>query len=150
MTATDPAARRTDPTQTRLNWLRRSIVALMVLGVGAFGGASAVHAGLSISIGSIHLDDPFGGAAVPEAIIAAALGIGAWFLASRRRDGLRAVLIAAGLSLLFTLYGLSVTLREGRTADVAYHVSLLALLVVIVALVVVAIARDRRLSGHVT
>lgn len=92
--------------------------------------ASAVHAGL---FGPI---DPFPGAAPPEALLGLVLGIAAFaaFLSWARAWPFA---VAATLLALFgTIYGLTVTVPRGDPGDVAYHVSLLAGLIVAAGLLI--------------
>ncbi|HEU0167899.1 MAG TPA: hypothetical protein VFS62_08995 [Chloroflexota bacterium] len=95
--------------------------ALMLLAAVTLGGASAIHFGLV-------LDDRFAGAAVPEAVLGAILFAG-WLALVVGGPNMRAVALGAIiLALVGTIYGLSVTLGSARTGDVAYHFTLLAML----------------------
>ena len=50
---------------------------LLVVTSVAFALASLIHFGVTIPLGLVTLADPFPGAAIPEAVIAVALGLGA-------------------------------------------------------------------------
>lgn len=101
----------------------------MALGAITLLIASAIHFGLTIPIGSTTIRDSFPGAAIPEAVLGAILlvgatlvmtGFGAWWLAG---------IITTSLAVLGVIFGLSITIGGGhRTGDVAYHVGLLAVL----------------------
>ena len=97
--------------------------------------ASLVHFGNRIPLGVVTLDDPFRDAAIPEAIIAAIMAVGlVGLLAGNRWLALGATVFAtAG-----TILGLSIVLSStaGRTGDIAYHVSVLTVLVVTIGLLV--------------
>ena len=102
--------------------------------------ASAVHFGTSIPLGGVTLDDPFREAAIPEAIIAGVMVVGligllagVWWLA----------LVTTLFSAAGTILGLSIVLSSaaGRSGDIAYHVSVLAVLVVTIGLLVTPRAR---------
>jgi len=116
-----------DATGTRSN-----AVWLMAAGAVAFAAASLVHFGATAALGPLSIDDRFPGAAVPEAVIAVVLALGAASLVGRWRGGRRLALAAGVFSLLLTLLGLTITARTARTGDVVYHVAVLALLAVIV------------------
>ena len=116
------------------------VALLMAVASLTFIMASLVHFGDRIPLGVVSLDDPFRNAAIPEGIIAAVMVVGlvgllagTWWLA------LAATLFAtAG-----TVLGLSIVLSSaaGRTGDIAYHVSVLTVLVVTVGLLVTPRAR---------
>jgi hypothetical protein len=111
-----------------------AICVLMALATIAFAVASIVHFGVTIPLGPVTIDDPFPGAAIPEAIITIVLGIGSVtmiaHLPTRRWMALATTLFA----LLATIYGLSVTVRSSRTGDIAYHITILVVLLVIAGL----------------
>ena len=97
---------------------------LLTVGAVTLGLASAIHFGVRLVI-----EDPDSGASIPEAILAFVLVVGAasvWFR----------IRAAWGVALATTLFGLagvgfgfSLTVGSGRTGDIAYHASLLAVLV---------------------
>jgi hypothetical protein len=113
---------------------------LMAVASLTFILASVVHFGTTIPLGVVTLDDPFRDAAIPEAIIAVVMAVGmvallagVWWLA----------LVATLFSTLGTILGLSIVLSSasGRSGDIAYHVSVLAVLVVTIGLLVTPRAR---------
>lgn len=83
------------------------------------------HLGLTVPLGAVTISDPFRGSAVPEVILGLALAPG-----------------SAAATLLVVLYGLSITLLSGRHAHVAYHLTLVPVLLIGIALLL--IARGRR------
>jgi hypothetical protein len=97
--------------------------------------ASAVHSGL---LGAL---DPFEAAALPEAIIGAVLMVGVGVLVRSPRSW-RFVLGTTVFAVAGTVEGLRVTLPRGEPGDIAYHVSLLGLLMALT--VVLVRARGRR------
>jgi hypothetical protein len=94
--------------------------------------ASWTHFGNRVPLGPATLYDPFRGAALPEAIIAGVtlLGLVAWL--GRRPWAWGAALAATLVALAGVLLGLSIVLSSAarRPGDIAYHVSLLMVLVV--------------------
>jgi hypothetical protein len=105
--------------------------ALMALAAASFAAASVVHFGRAIPLGVATIRDPFPGAAVPEAVIAAVVAIGAVTVLTRRAASRGIALTATLFALLGTVYGLTVTLRSARTGDVAYHLGVLAILLLV-------------------
>jgi hypothetical protein len=101
---------------------------LMAIAALTLAAASLLHFGLSVPLGAAVLEDPYPGAAIPEAVIAAVLAAGT-VGALTGGAGRRAAEGAAVFALLGVAFGLAVTLREARPGDVAYHLSLLCLLV---------------------
>jgi hypothetical protein len=102
---------------------------LMVMAAVTLVVASAIHSGL---LGAL---DPFEAAALPEAIIGGVLIVGlAVLLRSPTlwRFTLGATLFAA----LGAVEGLRVTLPRAEPGDIAYHLSLLGVLVALTALLV--------------
>ena len=91
--------------------------------------ASIVHGGLAIPIGFTTFRDPFFDAAIPEAVLGVATLLGASAILGRWSHAYGFALASAGLSLIGTAYGISVTLGGFRAGDVAYHLGLLAMLV---------------------
>jgi hypothetical protein len=86
---------------------------------------------LTLAIAStLHLSSADVGAGLAEALICVALVFGATALASGRRWGQTAALTATGFAILGFLLGLTLTLRGGDAADVAYHASMLPLFVI--------------------
>lgn len=117
--------------------------ALLVLASVAFAVASLVHFGVVINLGPLQIDDPFAGAAIPEAVIAVVLGVGAVAAIAWWPEGWPLTLATTLFSLVLTIYGLTVTVRSSRTGDIAYHVAILILLVVIAGLLFMSKRRRR-------
>ena len=90
--------------------------------------ASVIHFGAAIPLGPTVVSDPFRGAAIPEAIIAAVLAVGGLSVLTRRPASRWAGLGPTLLALLGTAYGLTVTVPRGQVGDIVYHLALLALL----------------------
>ena len=111
-------------------WPPLATVICGLLGVAAvsFACASAIHMGLAFTLGTVTIADPFPGAAIPEAILALVLGIGAFLVLTRRPGRWAGALAATLFAFLVTVYGLTVTVGGGRTADIIYHVTVLVLL----------------------
>jgi hypothetical protein len=126
---------------------RPSAVAGSVMAVASLTlfGASAVHLGLTVPLGVVTISDPFRGAAVPEVILGVVLGSGSAAAVIGRRNGRAIALGSTAFTLLVVLYGLSITLRSGRDGDVAYHLTLLLILLIAIGLLL--IERARRRSG---
>ena len=120
-----------------------AIRALMIMATVAFAVASLVHFGVVITLGPVRIDDPFKGAAIPEAIIAVVLGVGSVTVIARWPAGWPLALATTLFALFLTIYGLTVTVRSARTGDVTYHVAILVVLVVIVGLLLVPAGRRR-------
>ena len=110
----------------------------------AFALASLVHFGVTIALGPVTLADPFPGAAIPEAVIAVALGIGAISLIAGWSGSRWLALGTSLFALVLTTFGLTVTIGSGRTGDVVYHIAVLIVLVVIVALLIGPVRQNRR------
>ncbi|MGE5333169.1 MAG: hypothetical protein ACM3N4_00585, partial [Nitrososphaerota archaeon] len=111
-----------------------ALCGLMVVATVAFALAAIIHAGIVIALGPIVLEDPFPGAAIPEAVIALVLGIGSLSMLARWPARWGVALAAAVFAFLLTLYGLSVTADSARTGDITYHIAVLVLSGVIVGL----------------
>ena len=107
-----------------------SIRILMVLAALTLFTASAVHASL---LGAI---DPFEGAALPEAIIGAVLLAGALGALFWWPGSWPYALGGTLFAVVGTLVGLTFTLPRGSPGDIAYHVSLLGVLLLVTALLV--------------
>jgi hypothetical protein len=126
--------------------IRAAIGALLAMTALTFAVVSAIHFGLVIQVGALRVDDPFPGAAFPEALIAVVLTIGTWAVLARRP---RAWAVALGTSLfvaLLTGFGLSITIGSPRTGDVVYHLGVLVALLVTIGLLLQP--AGRRLSGE--
>jgi hypothetical protein len=107
--------------------LRGTLLAVTAV---SFAMASLIHAGTEIPLGVTTVGDPFPGAVIPEAVIALVVAAGAVAVFTRRPAARRAAVMATLFALLGTAYGLAVTLGSARTGDIAYHVGILAVLVV--------------------
>ena len=118
-----------------------AIAALMTVAAGTFALVSLVHFGVVITLGPLALDDPFAGAAVPESVIAIVLGAGTLNVIARPARSWTSALATTLFALVGTLYGLSVTLGSSRPADITYHLGVLCLLAVIVALLLLPLGR---------
>ncbi|MCL5952792.1 MAG: hypothetical protein M1132_13930 [Chloroflexi bacterium] len=136
------------PGGPRTQWqpISVAICGLMVVATVAFAVASIIHFGVTLTLGPVRINDPFGGAAIPEAVIAAVLAMGSATLIARWAMAWPSALGATLFAFLLTIYGLTVTLRSSRTGDIAYHISILVVLAVIVGLLLLPAAR-RNLSG---
>lgn len=138
----------TSQPKRRARWGPLSVVlcALMLVATVAYALAAIIHSGIEIALGPITIDDPFPGAAIPEAVIAVVLGIGALSILVRWRGRWWMALVASLFAFLLTVYGLTVTVRSARTGDVTYHIVALALSGVIVVLLLLPTGR-RSLAG---
>jgi hypothetical protein len=116
---------------------------LMVIAAVTFWLASAIHFGATVTIGSTTVRDPFPGAAFPEAIVGLVVALGAVALLARWRRSWSLAVGTTAFAIIVTLYGLSVTLGSGRSADVAYHLLVLAVLFVVLG-TLIAVRRGRR------
>jgi hypothetical protein len=139
---------------SRVNyWRRRPPTAagvLMAFAGAAFAVVSIVHFGVDIPVGFTTISDSFPGAAPPEAVIAAVVAIGATAVLTRRTRSRAIALGTTSFALLGTVYGLHITVNSTRTGDVAYHLSILAILLVILGLLLVPGRSDvqRQLSTN--
>lgn len=116
-------------TLTRSSDDARSGLALpLLLGIGAVGlaAASAIHFGLPLG----PLTDPFGGARIPEAVLAVLLGAASVYTFIRGRGSRWVALTVVLISLLGVGVGLTVTVPAALWGDVVYHVAVAALLVI--------------------
>ena len=123
-----------------------AICGLMLVATGAFAVASIVHFGVAIALGPVTIDDPFPGAAIPEAIIAIVLGIGSVTVIVRLPARWRVALATTLFALFVTIYGLTVTVSSARTGDITYHISILVVLAVTAGLLLLPAGR-RALSA---
>jgi hypothetical protein len=108
-----------------------TVAGLMAVAAVTLAAASAVHFGVVLPP---RLSDPFRGAAIPEAVVAAVLAGGLATVLSCRAVAWPVALGTTLFALLAVVYGLTVTVGGGRTGDVAYHLSLLAVLLAAAAL----------------
>ena len=91
--------------------------------------ASLLHFGVAIPLGAATISDPFAGAAIPEAVIAVVVAVGALTTLTRVATARWLAPATILFALTGTLYGLTVTLRRGQAGDIAYHLALLTMLV---------------------
>lgn len=110
---------------------------LLIVATLSFALASIIHFDVPVPLGVTTVRDPFAGAAVPEAVIAAILATGTVALLTGSSAGRPIALVTTSVALAGTALGLSITLRTGRTGDIAYHIAVFALLTVIIALLAV-------------
>jgi hypothetical protein len=109
------------------------IVGLLVVMAITLATASTIHFGVAVA----GVDDPFPGAALPEAIISVVVLAGAAAAAVRVSHAWRWALAATLFGILGFLIGLRFTLFGGRSVvfgDVVYHLAGLLVLVVIAGL----------------
>lgn len=130
---------RASPESLGTSWrpISLAICGLMALATVSFALASLVHFGIVLPLGLVTLDDPFSGAAIPEAVIAIVLGIATATVIRGQANRWQVASIATVFAILATLYGLSVTLGSSRTGDVTYHLLVLVLLLAILVLLLV-------------
>jgi hypothetical protein len=104
-------------------------------------------------ISPLHLSGVLGGGAKPfnptaagiaEAVIGVVLILGAVDVIRRGDDGRNAAITATAFAVIGFLVGLGFTLRGGDAIDIAYHLTLLPLLI----LTLVALLRGRRVSAE--
>ena len=114
----------------------------MALAAAAFAIVSVIHFGVDIPVGFTTISDSFPGAAPPEAVIAAVLSIGATSVLTQRTKSRGTGLATTSFALLGTGYGLTITLNSTRSADVTYHLSILATLLLILGLLLLPGGRD--------
>lgn len=122
--------------------MARTIGVLMIVATASFALASIIHFGVSIPLGVTTVHDPFAGAKVPEAIIAAVLAAGTVLFLTRAPAARPVALITTAFAFVGTVLGLHFTLGSGRTGDIAYHLTVLTLLAVI--LILLAVRRRAR------
>jgi hypothetical protein len=128
----------TQPSRT----LRTAIAGLMALAAVALAVASLLHFGVAVPLGGSTFGDPYRNAAIPEAIIAVVVAIGVTGIAARLPIAWPLAVGTTAFAVLGVLVGLSFTLPTGMVGDITYHLSLLALLLVIAFLLLVP--RGRR------
>ncbi|SRR6266487_5819671 len=116
---------------------------LLSVAAATLAVASLLHFGVSIPLGTRTISDPFAGAAIPEAVIAVVVAVGALTLLARLATARWLAPAATLFALAGTLYGLTVTLRRGQAGDIAYHLALLTMLVASAVLLLGAL-RSRR------
>jgi hypothetical protein len=105
----------------------RRVAALMALEAGSLAVASALH--LS---GRVHgRSSPFDAdhAGVAEAIIGVVLAVGALTMFRSPKRARTVGIVATGFAIVGFLVGLSMTARGGDLPDIAYHLTVLPLLI---------------------
>ena len=120
----------------------RSAAILMLVAAITLAGASAIHFGVSVDVGSISAHDPFAGAALPEGVHAVIVAAGAVWVLAGMPNSWGVGVAAAVVGLLVVLFGMSITIRGGRTGDIAYHVTVFVILL----LAALQLVRSRRRS----
>jgi ABC-type Fe3+ transport system permease subunit len=106
----------------------RRIAALMTIEAASLAVASALHlAGLVHGRGQSF---SAAGAGIAEAVICVVLAAGAIALARQGSAGRPAALAATGFAIVGFVFGLSITARAGDAPDIAYHATVLPLLIV--------------------
>jgi hypothetical protein len=98
-------------------------VALMTLAALTFVAASLIHSGFVTSL------DPLPAAAIAEGLIAVVLAVGVAAAASGWPAARWLAPATTVFAILGTLLGLSIVLREQRTGDIVYHVTVLVVLI---------------------
>lgn len=117
-----------------------AITGLLALAGVTLLGASAIHFGLTAPM----LVDRFAPAAIPEAALGVVTLISAFVLRSGRRGTWEISVTSMAFVVLLTLYGFTVTLRAGRAGDIAYHLTLLAMLFTSLGLLLSPVGRRAR------
>jgi hypothetical protein len=128
------------------NAMTIAIAVLMLVATVTFIVASVIHFGAAIPLGFVTIpSDPFRGAAIPEAVIAVALAAGSIAFVARKGTAWWPAFAAVALAVVGVLVGLSVIIRGrvSRTGDLAYHGSILILLLVIMVLLLTPRALHR-------
>ncbi|WP_345630756.1 hypothetical protein [Rugosimonospora acidiphila] len=97
----------------------RAIAILMTLEAASLAAAS-----------SIHLTHGSTGAGIPEAIICVVLAVGALVVHRRGARWRATALATVGFAIFGFLVGLNSTLRGHQFGDIAYHVTVLPVLIV--------------------
>jgi hypothetical protein len=125
----------------------RSVGILMIVAAATLACASAVHFGATIGLGFVSIHDPFAGAAIPEAVLAVILAAGALWVLARLPKSRLVGLGATAFAILVVLFGMSITIRSGGIGDVAYHVTLLVMLLIAGFLLVRRVAQRSMVSS---
>jgi 4-amino-4-deoxy-L-arabinose transferase-like glycosyltransferase len=108
---------------------RRLIAALMACEAASLVVMSALHL-----TGTLGQGNTGSGAGIPEAIIAAVLASGAAVLVRAPERGRRTALAAIVFAIAGFIIGLTFTVRGGDPVDVAYHATVLPILILTAAL----------------
>ncbi len=110
--------------------LTAAISGLLIAATLTFVAASLLHFGVSIPIAGTTIKDSSEGAAISEMIIAIVMASGSLSVVGRLRASWQIALATVLFALLGVLYGLSVTVRGARIGDIAYHVTVLVILLI--------------------
>lgn len=113
---------------------RRVIAALMILEALSLAVISALHLSGVITGGTKPYNPEAAG--IAEAVIGVVLIAGAVLVLRSPRQGRTAALAATGFAIAGFLLGLVFTISGGQPADVAYHATVLPLLILTLALAV--------------
>lgn len=125
--------------------VRRGVASLMLLEALSLAVISGLH--LSGVMGGGAKPYNPGAAGIAEAVIGVILFAGAMLVRRSPARGRAAAAGATGFAIVGFLVGLGFTLSGGQSADVAYHATVLPLLVITLALSRPK-TRGRRRSGH--
>src|SRR5438105_4230065 len=108
------------------------IAGLMLVEALTLAVASIVHFGVVIPLGVVTLNDPFAGARVPEAVIAAVVAAGAVSVLARWAGAWWWALSTTLFAIVGVLVGIGAVLGgpAPRPGDLVYHGGLLALVLV--------------------
>lgn len=107
--------------------IHRRVAALMIVIAASLGVASVVHLAGQVQ-GRSDLFDA-GDAGIAEAVIGAVLFAGAVVMLSAPPRARAVGLAATGFAVAGFLVGLSITARAGHLPDIAYHATVLPLLI---------------------
>jgi hypothetical protein len=104
-----------------------AVAGLLGLATLTFLAASVIHFGVRLPLGVVTIYDPFSGAALPEAIIAAVLAGGLVTVVTKARAAWWVALTATVFGVLGVIVGVSVILGRqlGRSGDLVYHATML-------------------------
>jgi hypothetical protein len=116
------------------------VITLMLAEAVTLAIASVIHFGVVIPLGVITVNDPFAGARIPEAILAAAMAVGAFGLMAGWPGARWLALAASLLSIAGVLVGVRFVLTGtvSRPGDLIYHGALFVGLVATTGLLLMA------------
>ena len=123
------------------NRIRRAVAALMVVEAVSLAAISVLHLSGVIGGGTRPYDP--GAAGIAEAVIGIVLLAGAAVVVRSPKHGRTAAQAAVGLATAGFIVGLMFTINGGRPADVAYHLTVLPVLILTLVLSRTR-AKDRR------
>jgi hypothetical protein len=112
--------------------IRRAVASLMLFEALSLAVISGLHLSGVIAGGAKHYNPAAAG--IAEAIIGVVLIAGAVLAIRSPARGRTAAVVATGFAIVGFLVGLGFTLSGGQPADVAYHATVLPLLVVTLSL----------------